>query len=416
MKGKQIPELALKTLNKLIEYSAPAPSQRLQGMFPTDNAPSDTIEWEVRYGSSEMLPAVARGSRGPSFGVDGVARNSARAAYFAADAWMGEEFLNNLREPGTVQSKQAGQKQISQMQTRLINSAYRRREFMLAKMLFDGTYTYNTFATSKAPEFISLDWGIPSTHKVTKGSTARWYGSSAEVADRDVFADVFTMKTQLEDSLEMDTSGVQLWLNGRLLQSLVKDSGIRDLVQNSNVSEADIVARPAESVAHLLGVGSIITYNDSYTVSELLAANYTGGTSITVMNATDFEVGGEVYMQTTVDRTAGPRATITAVDKTTGVLTIDAELTSVTGYAGKDKLAMRKFFLAPNKIVGVVPTVDNMPIAEVLQAPHGNAGTYGMRMRTKEEEYPDGQRLIISDLHLPVLYFPAAVYQLTVGL
>jgi hypothetical protein len=35
-------------------------------------------------------------------------------------------------------------------------------------------------------------------------------------------------------------------------------------------------------------------------------------------------------------------------------------------------------------------------------------------MRTKMEEYPDGQRLIMEDLCLPVCYFPSAVYQLTV--
>ncbi len=414
-KGNIIPELHLSTLQKFIERSTTPPSMVLSNMFPVNNAPSDSIEWESRYGSAEMIPFVARGSRGPSFGDDGVGKHSMKAAYFASDRFFGEEFLNNLRKPGTRQEKMSGQSEISRAMTRMLNAVDRRREWMWAKALFDGTMSYNIKGFSTTPEFASVSWGIPTSHQVTLGSTAKWYGDFPAVADRDVFADVFNMRNRLADSLEMEVSTMELYLNSRLLQSLVKDSGIRDLVQTQNISEAQLVNNPTGTIAQILGVGSINPYDASYTITQPLAQAYTSGTTIYVVDATDFEVGGEVYLKNTKDVSAGPRATITAVNTVTGALTLDKALTGVTGVPFKSQLAMRKWFLSVDKIVAVVPNVDGMPIAEMMQAPYGNGGVYGKRMRTKEEEYPDGIRLIMEDLALPVIYHPAAIYQLTVG-
>jgi hypothetical protein len=413
-KGNIIPELHLSTLQKFIERSTTPPSMVLSNMFPVNNAPSDTIEWESRYGSAEMIPFVARGSRGPSFGDDGVGKHSMKAAYFASDRFFGEEFLNNLRKPGTRQEKMSGQSEIARAMSRMLNSVDRRREYMFSKMLFDGSMSYTIKGSSAAPTFASVSWGIPTSHQVTLGSTSYWYGTSAETADRDVFADIFAMKNRLADSLEMEVTSLNMFLNSRLLQSLVKDSGIRDLVQTQNISEAQLVNNPAGTIAQILGVGSITPYDASYTITSPLAQAYTSGTTIYVTSPEDFVVGADVWIKNSVDGAAGPRATITAVNMATGAITLSAALTGVTGVPFKSQLAMRQFFLSPKKIVAVVPNVDGMPIAEMMQAPHGNEGIYGKRMRTKMEEYPDGQRLIMEDLCLPVCYFPSAVYQLTV--
>jgi hypothetical protein len=185
----------------------------------------------------------------------------------------------------------------------------------------------------------------------------------------------------------MEVSSVELYLNSRLLQSLVKDSGIRDLVQTQNISEAQLVNNPAGTIAQILGVGSITPYDASYTITSPLAQAYTSGTTIYVTSPEDFVVGGEVWLKSGVDGAAGPRATITAVNMATGAITISAALTGVTGVPFKSQLAMRKWFLDTNKIVFMVPNVDGIPVAELMQAPHGNEGIYGKRMRTKMEEY-----------------------------
>jgi hypothetical protein len=414
-KGNVIPELHLSTLNKLIKKAQTPPSMVLSNKFPTNNALSDTIEWESRYGSAGLIPFVARGSRGPSFGDDGVGKHSMKAAYFATDKFYGEEFLNNLREPGTAQMKRQGQAEIAYGSQRMLYSIQRRREWMFAKMLFDGTMTYNIKSTSQAPEFASVSWGIPTSHQVTLGSTAKWYGDSNAVAERNVFGDVFDMKNTLQDSLEMELMGLELYMNSRLLQSLVQDKGIRDLAKTQNISDAQLVANAPGAIAQILGVGSVNLYDGAYTVQSFLSQAYSGGTTIYVADPSDFVVGGEVWVKNAVDGAAGPRATITAVNQTTGALTIDAELTGVTAAAFKAQLSMRKFMLDTNKIVGIVPNVDGQPIAEMMQAPHGNGGIYGMRMRSKMEEYPDGVRLIAEDLCLPCLYVPSATYQLVVG-
>jgi hypothetical protein len=414
-KGQVIPELQLSVLNKFIEKTPTPPSMVLSNMFPTNNAPSDSLEWESRYGSAEMIPFVARGSRGPSIGLDGVGKHSAKAAYFTQTAFLGEEFLNNLRQPGTREQKMSGQTEIARLMNRLLYANDRRREWMYSKMLFDGSMSYTIKASSATPTFASVSWGIPTSHQVTLGATARWYGSSGEVADRDVFGDMFNLRNRLMDSLETELLDLNVFLNGRLIQSLIKDSGIRDLAQTQNISEAQLVNNAPGALAQILGVGSIVPYNASYTITSHLAQAYTSGTTIYVVDPTDFVVGGEVYITSTVDRAAGPRATITAVDTATGAITINTDLTGATGVPFKSQLAMRQWFLDPRKVVAVVPSVDGQPIAELMQAPYGNDGGYGKRMRTKMEEYPDGIHLISEDLCMPVCYFPAAVYQLTVS-
>jgi hypothetical protein len=414
-KGNIIPELHLSTLQKFIEKSATPPSMVLSNKFPVNNAPSDTIEWESRRGSAEMIPFVARNTAGPSFGEDGVARHSAKAASFASTKFFDEEFLNNLRMPGTPQTKMRGQSEIARSMQRMLWSIDRRREWLMASMAFNGSMTYTIKSTSAVPEFASLSWGIPSSHQVTLGATARWYGTSEETANRDIFGDVFAMKNRLMDSLETEISNMELYLNSRLLQSLVKDSGIRDLIQTQNISDAQLVANPAGSIAQILGVGAIVPYDAHYNVTSFLAQNYTSGTTIYVHNATDFAVGGDVYLKNTTTGPAGPRATITAIDTDTGAITISDALTGVTGVANKSQLEMRKWFLPSNRIVAMVPSVDGQPIAEMLQAPHGMSGTYGKRMYSYEENHPEGIQLVAQDLCLPVLYRPEAIYMLNVG-
>jgi hypothetical protein len=415
-KGNVIPELHLSTLNKLIEKAQTPPSMVLSNKFPVSNALSDTIEWESRYGSAGMIPFVARGSRGPSFGDDGVGKHSMKPAYFAQSKFFGEEFLNNLREPGTAQAKRSGQAEIARASQRMLYGVRKRREFMFAKMLFDGSMDYHIKATSKAPEFASVSWGIPTSHQVTLGATARWYGSSSEIADRDVFGDVFDAKNTMQDSLEMETMGLEAYMNSRLLQSLIKDSGIRDLAQTQNISEAQLVNNAPGALAQILGFGSVNVYDAAYPVSSPLAQSYTSGTTIYVVDPSDFVVGGDVWIKNSVDGAAGPRSKITAVNHETGAITLSAALTGATGVAFKSQLMMRKFYLDSNKIVFMVPKVDGQPVAEMMQAPHGIPSTYGIRMRSFIKEAPDGVELYTEDLCLPVLYYPASVYQLTVGL
>lgn len=60
MKGSTgIPALQLATLNKLISKFVRPPSNYFTNLFPTSQYDSDTIEWELEYGSGGMTPFVA---------------------------------------------------------------------------------------------------------------------------------------------------------------------------------------------------------------------------------------------------------------------------------------------------------------------------------------------------------------------
>jgi len=76
-----VPVLQLVTLNKLITKLAPNPTLFFANMFPETRYPSDSIKWDIEYGSAGLTPFVAPGAPAPKIGLDGVGEGSAKAAY-----------------------------------------------------------------------------------------------------------------------------------------------------------------------------------------------------------------------------------------------------------------------------------------------------------------------------------------------
>lgn len=403
MNGNEIQELHLSTLQEFIRVAEMPPTMAMANSLPVNQAPSDTIEWEVEYGSSTMIPAVARGARGPAIGMDGTAKSSAKAAYFTQTAFLGEEFLNNLRKAGTYQEKLAGQTKIAEQQQKLLYGMQRRREWMAAQMMFEGGFSMPIYANGKSVSFQTVDYGVPIQNKITLSDAKRWVGG----ADADTYGDLNDVKDRFEDFLGT-SDGMIVYMNGKDMRALAQDSKVIDLLKVANISEAAIRNTPGRAVAEVLGVGEIREYNQKYTVEAMLTVPYSGGTSVTVDNAADFIVGGDLFIKTGNTR-AYVRSKITAVNKDTNVITIAAELTGVTALAGQHHVVMQRYFLPEGQIACVIPSVDGRPIAKMLEAPHGLPATYGMRMRTKPSEYPDGVTLISEDMCLPVLYYPEAV-------
>jgi len=156
MKGTAgIPALELVTLNKLISKFDRAPSMYFSGLFPTQQYESDTIKWELEYGSAGMTPFVAPGSIAPMVGMDGVGEASAKAAYWKEKMYFDEEFLNNLREPGTWATYQTAERKLSRGSRKLRYRVDRRREWMNCRMLLDGTLSY----IQKGGTKISISYG-----------------------------------------------------------------------------------------------------------------------------------------------------------------------------------------------------------------------------------------------------------------
>jgi hypothetical protein len=407
MKGSAgIPQLQLATLNKLIMAFQRSPQLFFSSLFSTQKADSDTIKWEVEYGSSGMTPFVAPGSVSPSIGVDGVGEGSAKCAFFKEKVYFDEEFLNNLRQLGTAATYQSSERHLAKAVKKLRNRIERRREWMAARMIIDGNFSYVTKGDTKA----SVSYGIPQTHIITLAGNDVWGTGST----RDPIGDIFDAKNLLADDAGVTPDYAMV--NSNLLKLLISDTKIQDLLAKSAYGDGNLFANPSMVLGELLGVGKLVVYDELYETTGWLMSNVTGGSSTTfvVDDASDFVVGGTARLVNTALNRSWEDLTISAVNVTTSTITVSAA--PVNSYkSGRDKVVMRKKFIADNAfLLFSKNSADGDDIAEVLEAPYGLGRSWGMNIDTKDEWDPEGIWLRVQDKCLPVMYHPDCSIKLNV--
>ncbi len=406
MKGSAgIPALELVTLNKLISKFDRAPSMFFSNLFPTQQYDSDTIKWELEYGTAGMTPFVAPGSIAPMVGVDGVGEASAKAAYWKEKMYYDEEFLNNLREPGTWATYQTAERKLSRGSRKLRFRVDRRREWMSCKMLLDGNLTY----LQKGGTKISISYGIPATHIVTLTGNYVWGTGST----RDPLSDIFEGKKVVsEDSMSVINHTI---LNSELLKVLILDEDIQNLLKKSAFGEGDLFTNPAQVIGTLLGVGPMTIYDEMFEITGWLTGAVTGGatTVIPVDDASDFEAGGTLRFIDMSEVNVWEDETIASVDVVAGTVTVDTAPTK-SFKANEDKVIMRKKFIPDNVFFMFADNAEGEKIAEFMEAPHGLGRNWGMFADTKDQWDPEGIYLRVADKGLPVLYHPDTTYKLIV--
>lgn len=403
-----IPSLHLIALNKLVSKLPKAPTMFFSNMFPTAKAESDTIMWELEYGSAGMTPFVAPGSVAPAIGRDGIGEASAKAAFYKEKMYFDEEFLNNIRQPGTFATFQTAQRKLAKGMQKLNYRLDRRREWMMAKMLIDGALSY----TQKGGTKFSVSYGVPSSHKVTLATDYKWGTGSS----RNPIKDIFTGKQVLRDDAGV---GVEYCIcNTELLKVLLFDSNIQSLLSKSAFGDGDLFKNPAGVLGTLLGVGNLMIYDEFYEVPAQLTANVTGGstTEIYVDDASDFEVGGTLrfYDYSSAARSTYEDETISAVDVETSKITV-ASAPTLSFSAYEDVVTMKKKFIADDKFF-MFSTVgsDGQKTAEFMEAPYGVDRRWGKYADRKMEWDPEGLWMRIQDKGLPVLYNPDTTYTIDV--
>jgi len=409
MKGTAgIPALELVTLNKLISKFDRAPSMFFSSLFPTQQYDSDTIKWELEYGSAGMTPFVAPGSVAPVVGLDGVGEASAKAAYWKEKMYFDEEFLNNLREPGTWATYQTAERKLSRGARKLRYRVDRRREWMSCKMLLDGAISY----TQKGGTKISISYGIPASHMVTLTGNDCW---NVTHADSVPVEDVYDGKTVVsEDSLSQVNHAV---LNSSLLKVLLMKGTIQALLAKSSFGDGDLFKNPAQVIGTLLGVGPLTVYDEMFEITGWLttAVAAGGGASYAcyVDDASDFEVGGTARFVDMSEVNVWEDEVIEAVDVAAGTVTVVAG-PALAFKAGEDKIIMRKKFIPDNVFFMFADNAEGEPIAEFMEAPHGLGRNWGQFADTKDQWDPSGVYMRICDKGLPVLYHPDTTYKITV--
>lgn len=403
MKGSAgIPALELSVLNKLIQKFDRAPNMFFSGLFPSQTYPSDTIEWDIEYSSGGMTPFVAPGSTAPSVGIDGVSKQSAKAAYWKEKMFFDEVFLNNMREPGTYATYMAAERQLARGSRKLRYRCDRRREWMCAKMLLDGTLSY----TMQGGVKFSISYGIPSSHLVTLDTDRNW----KDGASKNVLEDIMDAKTTLAD--DSGTTPKYVMCNSQLLKVLVLDATIQNLLKKSAFGNGDLFSRPAAVIGDLLGVGPITVYDELYEVQAWLTTTV-GSTTIYLDDVSDFEVGAKARFVNMVTYNSYEDEVITAVDKANGTITVGQQ-PGASFIGGRDKVVMRKKFIQDNEFLMFSDTQEGQKIAEFMQAPYGNSRRWGFFADTKDEWDPEGIWMRVQDKGLPVMYYPDTTYKLTV--
>jgi hypothetical protein len=402
MKGSSgIPALQLETLNKLISQLDKTPSNFFCNLFSSVQYPSDAIKWELEYTSGGMTPFVAPGSVAPTVGIDGVSQGSAKAAYWKEKMYFDEEFLNNLREPGTTATYQTAERQLAKGVKKLRYRCERRREWMCSQMMTQGTLSYNVPGGAK----FSVSYGIPTSHFVTLDPTTRNWKTGTS---RNPIEDIFDAKTIL--TTDSGTTPNYAMMNSELLKVLMLDSKMQALLEKSAFGNGDLFARPAQVIGSLLGIGNLTVYDELYEIQA--TPTVINGTAITVDDASDFEVGGILRFVNMKLHNVWEDQVITAVNKETGVLTIDFA-TSATFVANRDKVVMRKKFILDNEFLMFSDTQAGEKVAEFIEAPYGLGRRWGFFADTESEWDPEGMWMRVQDKGLPVLYRPDTTFKIT---
>jgi hypothetical protein len=407
MKGTAgIPALQLETLNKLISAIDKTPSNFFTNMFASVQAPSDAIKWEIEYASGGMTPFVAPGSVAPTIGIDGVGEGSAKAAYWKEKMYFDEEFLNNMRQPGTTATYQTSERHLAKGVKKLRYRCERRREWMMAQMMVNGVLNYTMPSGVK----FAISYGVPTTHAFAPTGNFKWNTPKASTT-ADIVADVFTARTTVQT--DIGKAPDRALINSQMLQVMVIDKGIQTLLSKSAFGNGDLFARPAEVLGALLGIG-LTVYDELYEVVAWVNGTVTGGSTVAIPvdDATDFEIGGVLrFYNMTKFNTYEDRA-ITAVDPVASTVTV-ATAPTASYVAGRDKVMMRKKFILDNQFLLFTDTVDGQKIAEFQEAPYGVDRRWGFFADTDSEWDPEGLWLRVQDKGLPVLYRPDTTFLIT---
>jgi hypothetical protein len=355
---------------------------------------------------------MAPGTKTPQTEPTGLAAHQAKAAFMGEKMYLDEQFLNNLRKAGTESTYQTARDTLAKELAGLRYRVDRRKEWMFAKMISAGTFSYLDKGSTK----LTVDYDIPSDHIVTLGSSYKWgTGGSA-----DILSDIRDAKIKIKDDTDNDANFAIM--TQTVLRYMIENSAVQNLFQTQQFNRPDLLGRDPSNqlgirpavLGSLLDIPNIMIYDEKYTIKAWLTGAVTASstTTISVSSTADFEVGGTLRFH---DTSAGTweEETISAVNTESGTLTISSA-PSTSYKAGEDYVSMTKTFVANDLFILGTTTVDGQKIAEWVDAPFGLNRNYGITTTQWSEEDPEGTYIRVQNKGLPVLYNPDALYILDV--
>lgn len=412
--ASDIPILRLEVLQGFMTSFMSPPNLLLSNLFPSSTSPSSTIKWESQRGGRGMTPFVAPGAPSPVTAPHGIAQHVAEAAFWKEKMPFDEEFLNNLRQPGTESTYQNAEAKVGRELGMLMYRSRRRLEWMFTQMIFNNGFNYSVKGGYKA----NINYGIPTDHRVTLGSAYNW----DDGASKDILKDIRDAKIKIN----RDCGGYIDYAicNSTVLKYMAADAAIRDILKRQNfmVGESNLYGGSLHNligvnptvVASLIDIPNFIVYDEMYEIRAWLTAAVTGGSTtwITVDDATDFETGQQIRFWKQSTGTYEDTWIIQKVEET-DQLQLSAPPAS-SYKAGEDYVTMAKPFIPDDKFVMMASNVDGQPIAEYKEAPFGFNRNYGEYTDRHEEWDPEVLWIRIQNKGIPILYNRDAIYTLDV--
>ncbi len=415
MKGIDgIPALRLEVLNRYVTEVPESKELFFVNMFPSQNYQSDTIRWILEYeGMAGMTPFVAPGAPSPVLGQDDwvYGEGSARAAFWKEKVFLDETMLNNLREPMTDNKYWTAERQLARKNNKLIARSRKRKEWMIAKMFFDGAFDYEIEGGAK----FSIDYGVPASHIITLSGNDRWWTGTAVGSTADPQRDIINWLELYSDDVGADPD--YCLMGKKLLRELMFNATLQGLLKKSAFGEGDLFSNPEKVIGELLGIGGILrVYDETFELQTWLSQDLAAtGTDVYVESAADFEVGAKLRLwNTSLNSSIYEDRIISALDVPAGKVTVSAGYTSAYT-AGQCRITMKKKYLPDGAISFFKTTRDGQTVAEFMNAPFGNQRVWGQYEDRKEEWDPEGVWLRVQNKGLPVLYNPEVLMTCTAG-
>lgn len=411
--SSDIPILRLEVLQKFMESFMAPPNLILSSMFTSSTSPSSTIRWESQRGGRGMTPFVAPGTPAPVTSPHGVAQHVAEVAYWKEKMPFDEEFLNNLRQPGTDAVYQSAEAKLARELAGLKNRSLRRKEWMFAQMLCNNGFTYQVKGGYRA----SVDYGIPSDHRITLASAYNWNNGGS----KDILADIRDAKIAL--SQDCGGSIDYAIFNSQVLKLLAADTTIRDILKRQNFMDSNLytgnlnnlIGVNAKVIGSLLDIPNLVVYDEMYEVRAWLTGAVTGGSTtwVSLDDVSDFSIDENIRFWDVSAGTYEDRVVL-GVNIENG--TVQINYPPATSYkSGEDYVTQAKPFIPDDKFIMMASRVDGQPIAEYKQAPFGLNRNYGQFTDSYDEWDPEVTWIRVQDKGLPILFNRDAIYTIDVA-
>lgn len=411
--SSDVPELRLEVLQDFVTQFTQKPDLLLMSLFPESDSPSSSIMWESKRGGRGMTPFVSPGSPAPQTAPHGIAQHRAEAAYWKEKMPFDEEFLNNLRKEGTTSEHKSATECLAEEMAGLINRSNRRKEWMYAQMLFNGSFTYQM----RGGYMATVNYSVPSDHMVSLAAAFNWNNG----ASKNIIADIQAGKRKIKEDCG---AKVDLAIcNSQVLTYLANDTTIRALLTKAAFGDQvtglfsgklhEIVGVNPLAVGSILDIPKLVVYDEMYEVRAWLTAAVVPGQSwISVDDVSDLSVGDKVRFH---DYSAGSFEDrfIFAVNQTGAIIQLSQGVLG-TYKAREDYITMKKYYVPDDKFVMLSTKVDGRPIGKFFRAPFGVNRHWGIFTDKNDEWDPEVTWIRVQDKGLPVILNRDGVYVIDV--